>query len=230
MQSKGSIQCRIGEFTVKTNQPADLKMQRGGLAILEYLENLIVARQVFDPFGVHTVDLQTVLREVKMLKNRLLRVDKVWEALTTQFQCFHQLIQNWAKSSTTAVMPRLTGTEGMQAAASLWHRAEFGAIQFVKIDPAWNVYSSGAGTEAGKQDEHPLSGQISSALTDRTTPQGAAKGDGKKKRRNVTAGFPNHVDNSLLCHSWEKGRDCPNGAQCSRYCYLTKAQDMYKKR
>jgi hypothetical protein len=151
-------------------------MQRGGLAILEFLENLILARQVFDPYGVHTVDLQTVLREVKLLKNKFLRVDKVWEALSTQFQCFHQLIQNWAKSSTTAVMPRLTGLEGMQAAASLWHRAEFEAVRFDKIDPAWNLYSIGAGAEVEKLDEHPLSPQISPALTNRTTAEGAARG------------------------------------------------------
>jgi hypothetical protein len=195
---------------VKTNQPADLKMQRMGPAILEFLENLILARQVFDPYGVHTVDLQMVLREVKLLKNKLLRVDKVWEALTTQFQCFHQLIQNWAKSSTTAVMPRLTGVEGMQAATSLWHRAEFGAVRYDKIDPAWSLYSNGAGAGAAgaeKLDDHPLSGQIRSALTNRTTPQGAAIGDGVTKSK-ATRGWPTHVEARLLCHAWRMGREC----------------------
>ena len=32
MRSEGSSQCRIGKFTVKTNQPIDQKMQRMGSA------------------------------------------------------------------------------------------------------------------------------------------------------------------------------------------------------
>jgi hypothetical protein len=156
----------------------------------------------------------------------------VWEALTTQFQCFHQLIQNWAKSSTRAVMPRLTGVEGMQAATSLWQRAEFGAVRYDKIDPAWSTYTSGAGASAAattKVDDHPLSPQISSALRNRTTPQGAARGDGVNKSR-TTRGWPTHVEMRLICNDWRMGNDCSYGAQCNRYCYLTKGQDMYKKR
>jgi hypothetical protein len=167
MQSKGSSQCRIGEFTVKTNQPADQKMQRMGPAILELLDNLILTRQLFDPTSVHTIDLQVVLAQIKHLKNRMLRVDDVWEALTTQFQCFHQLIQNWAKSSTTAVMPRLTGVEGMQAATSQWQRAEFTAARYRTIDPAWSRPTQGmdgaSATAASTPGDHPLSPQIIAA-------------------------------------------------------------------
>jgi hypothetical protein len=162
----------------------------------------------------------------------MLRVDDVWEALTTQFQCFHQLIQNWAKSSTTAVMPRLTGVEGMQAATSQLQRAEFTAVKYRKIDPAWSPYLSVDGASAAaapKPDDHPLSPQISSALSNRTTSAGAARGDGVRKTKAIR-GFPTHVDQKLLCNAWRGGRDCPYGAQCNRYCYLTKGQDMYKKR
>jgi hypothetical protein len=148
MQSKGSSQCCIGKFTVKTNQPIDQQMQRMGPAILELMDNLILTRQLFDPTSVHTIDLQLVLGSIKKLKNRLLRVDDVWEALMTQFQCFHQLIQNWAKSSTTAVMPRLTGLDGMEAATLQWRRAEFAAAGYRTADPAWSPIQGIDGTSA----------------------------------------------------------------------------------
>ena len=112
------------------------------------MDNLILTRQLFDPTSVHTIDLQLVLGSIKKLKNRLLRVDDVWEALMTQFQCFHQLIQNWAKSSTTAVMPRLTGLDGMEAATLQWRRAEFAAAGYRTADPAWSPIQGIDGTSA----------------------------------------------------------------------------------
>jgi hypothetical protein len=42
MQCKGVSVCRIGEFTVKTNQAIDREM--GQTAILEFLDNLILAK------------------------------------------------------------------------------------------------------------------------------------------------------------------------------------------
>jgi hypothetical protein len=170
------------------------------------MDNLILTRQLFDPTSVHTIDLQLVLGSIKKLKNRLLRVDDVWEALMTQFQCFHQLIQNWAKSSTTAVMPRLTGLDGMEAATLQWQRAEFTAAGYRTVDPAWSPSQGMDGTKA-------------SAAT--------ALRDGFRKHKGLHD-FPVHLDYKLLCNRWASGMTCPFGAECTKCCYMSKEHDMYK--
>jgi hypothetical protein len=44
----------------------------------------------------------------------------------------------------------------------------------------------------------------------------------------LKASLPTPSETRLLCHYWSRGKDCPHGAQCNKYCYLTKGQDMYK--
>jgi hypothetical protein len=48
------------------------------------------------------------------------------------------------------------------------------------------------------------------------------------RKNRAAEGFPTHVETRLLCHYWSRGKDCPHGAQCNKYCYLTKGQGMYK--
>jgi hypothetical protein len=90
MRCVGLANCRVGEeFTVKVNPTADAALAASGPAIFEFLEHLILARQLFDPDSVHTHDLVSLLASIKRMKNQGIRVKATWGAMQRQFQSFH---------------------------------------------------------------------------------------------------------------------------------------------
>jgi hypothetical protein len=224
MRCVGLSNCRVGgEFTVKVNPTADTALAASGPAIFEFLEHLILARQLFDPDSVHTQDLAALLTSIKRAKNQGIRVKATWTAMQRQFQSFHHAIQNWAGSSAGGPEPRLS--DNYTAANSLWQKAFTTGAHFDSTDAAWSVAAN-----------VPAASGAASGTAAKTTPPGAvtfslakanAQGDGASKTRG-NKGWPNHLSMAKVCGSYRAGRTCRFGKQCNSYCYMTLDAKKYE--
>jgi hypothetical protein len=84
MQSIGVTTYQIGVFTDKVGANDHL-LSGSGPAIIELPDSLIACRELFDRGPMHTIDLHTLLAQVKRYKNQSIRVAAVWRAIQTQF-------------------------------------------------------------------------------------------------------------------------------------------------
>jgi hypothetical protein len=214
-----------GEFTVKVNPTADTALAASGPAIFEFLEHLILARQLFDPDSVHTQDLVSLLASIKRMKNQGIRVKATWTAMQLQFQSFHHAIQNWAQSSAGGPEPRLS--DNYAGANSLWQKAFTTGAHFDNTDAAWSVAAnvpaaSVAAAASGAVAKTALPGAVSFSLA-----KADAQGDGVSKTRG-SKGWPRHLGMAKVCSSYRSGRTCRFGKNCNSYCYMTMDAKKYE--
>jgi hypothetical protein len=110
-----------------------------GPAIIEFLDNLIACRELFDhgSMHMHTIDLHTLLAQVKRCKNPSTRVAAVWRnpdsvpgLLPNESSLGKCVLYDDRTEATWPLYP---------AAKILWSRAVFEAPHFEEPGPAWSV-------------------------------------------------------------------------------------------
>ena len=126
-------------------------------------------------------------------------------------------------------------------ADTLWHKAMNKAAYFDTTDEAWSAAtvvkatidsaarSALSADEVASFVEGLQQGELQPPATGGTdSPGKEARGDGIRKHKGLHD-FPVHIDYKLLYNRWTSGTTCPFGAECTKYSYMSKEHDVYKK-
>ena len=211
-----------------------------GPEVMSLINGIIAARSLFDAVSPLQADLHQVKLRLERANRTFLTVENTWKALRSTFQCFSQALNSWAKSPQAITEPRLT--DSLPAADFLWGAADAQAFLLPKLDPAWAAQTdAGAGRGGNKfrkgtdlsslspHERRSIAAELrklgpSTARTPGNTSSTPATGDGKLKTKGSPL-WPDHI--RVVCEDYKAGKDCGNGADCHRYCYLSKDRSCF---
>jgi hypothetical protein len=211
-----------------------------GPEIMSLINGIIAARSLFDAASPLQADLHKLKLRLERANRRFLTVENTWKALRSTFQCFSQALNSWAKSPQAITEPKLS--DSLPAADFLWGAADAQAFLVAKLDPAWAAQAdAGAGHGGNKfrkgtdlsslspQERRSVAAELrklgsSAAKTTGNTSSTPATGDGKPKTKGSPL-WPDHI--RVVCDQYKAGKDCGNGAECHRYCYLSKDRSCF---
>jgi hypothetical protein len=204
------------------------------------INGIIAARSLFDAGSPLQADLHKLRLRLERANRRFLTVEHTWRALRSTFQCFSQALNSWAKSPQAIIEPKLS--DSLPAADFLWGSADAQAFLVGTLDPAWAAQTgAGAGRGGSKwrkgsdlsalspQERRSIAAEIRQLDAQKTRKPGntsgtPATGDGKGKTKGSPL-WPAHI--RVVCEYYKAGKDCSNGAECHRYCYLSKDRDCF---
>jgi hypothetical protein len=137
-------------------------------------------------------------------------------------------------------------SSALPAADFLWGKADAQAFLVSTIDPAWAAQpGAGAGRGGGKwskgfdlsalsaRERQSIAAEIRKLDSPRaqrpgstTSPSSGTPADGDSKvKTKGSALWPDHI--RVVCDSYKAGKACSNGAECHRYCYLSKDRSCF---